>query len=65
MSDSNLILSARDVRKTFISGDRAIEVLRGVSLDIAAGESVSIRGESGPGKSTLVHLLARLDEPDT
>jgi predicted ABC-type transport system involved in lysophospholipase L1 biosynthesis ATPase subunit len=65
VSDSNLILSARDVRKTFISGDRAIEVLRGVSLDIAAGESVSIRGESGSGKSTLLHLLARLDEPDT
>lgn len=65
MNNPNLILSARDVRKTFISGERPIEVLRGVSLDIASGESVSIRGESGSGKSTLLHLLARLDEPDT
>ena len=65
MSDSHLILEARDVRKTFISGTRPIKVLRGVSLEISAGESVSIRGESGSGKSTLLHLLARLDEPDT
>lgn len=65
MSDSPLILSARDVCKTFISVERPIEVLRGVSLDIGVGESVSIRGESGSGKSTLLHLLARLDDPDT
>ena len=64
MNEPNLILSAREMHKTFISGERPIEVLRGVSLDIAAGESVSIRGESGSGKSTLLHLLARLDEPD-
>lgn len=65
MSNNNSILTARDVRKTFISGERPIEVLRGVSLEIGAGESVSIRGESGSGKSTLLHLLARLDEPDS
>jgi len=64
VNEPNLILSAREMHKTFISGERPIEVLRGVSLDIAAGESVSIRGESGSGKSTLLHLLARLDEPD-
>lgn len=58
------ILSARDVRKTYLSGDRRIEVLRGVALDVAAGESVSIRGESGSGKSTLLHLLAGLDAPE-
>lgn len=58
------ILSARDVRKTYLSGDRRLEVLRGATLDVAAGESVAIRGESGSGKSTLLHLLAGLDAPE-
>jgi predicted ABC-type transport system involved in lysophospholipase L1 biosynthesis ATPase subunit len=57
-------LSARGLRKTFASGDARLEVLRGVDLDIAAGESVSIRGESGSGKSTLLNLMAGLDSPD-
>jgi lipoprotein-releasing system ATP-binding protein len=61
---SNAILSARGVTKTFLSGDRRIEVLRGVNLDVAAGETVAIRGESGSGKSTLLNLLAGLDVPD-
>ena len=62
---NNPVLTAVDVRKTFISGDRRIEVLRGAALSVHAGESVSISGESGSGKSTLLQLLARLDEPDT
>ena len=59
------ILTARGLTKSFASGDRRIEVLRGVDLDVAAGESVSIRGESGSGKSTMLNLLAGLDAPDT
>jgi putative ABC transport system ATP-binding protein/lipoprotein-releasing system ATP-binding protein len=61
---SEPILSARGLRKHFKSGDVTLEVLRGVDIDIAAGESVSIRGESGSGKSTLLNLLAGLDAPD-
>jgi putative ABC transport system ATP-binding protein/lipoprotein-releasing system ATP-binding protein len=61
---SDPILTACGLRKTFLSGDRRLEVLTGVDLDVAAGESVSIRGESGSGKSTLLQLLAGLDAPD-
>jgi putative ABC transport system ATP-binding protein/lipoprotein-releasing system ATP-binding protein len=61
---SDAILSARALAKTYLSGDRRIEVLRGVDLEIMAGESVSIRGESGSGKSTLLNLLSGLDTPD-
>ena len=61
---SNAILTSRGLRKSYLSGDRRIEVLQGVNLAVAAGESVSIRGESGSGKSTLLNLLAGLDAPD-
>jgi putative ABC transport system ATP-binding protein/lipoprotein-releasing system ATP-binding protein len=62
---NDAILSARGLRKNYLSGDRPIAVLRGVDLDLARGESVSIRGESGSGKSTLLHLLAGLDRPES
>ena len=61
---NNPALSASGLRKTYQSGDRRIEVLRGAALTVGAGESVSIRGESGSGKSTMLHLLACLDAPD-
>ena len=59
------LLVATGLGKTYLSGERKLEVLRDVSLTVAAGESVSIRGESGSGKSTLLHLLAGLDSPDS
>ncbi len=61
---SDVILQATGLHKSFVSGDRRLEVLRGVDLAVAAGESVSIRGESGSGKSTLLNLLSGLDAPD-
>src|SRR6185369_6420178 len=58
------ILSARGLAKTYLSGLQQLHVLQSVDIDIASGESVSIRGESGSGKSTLLNLLAGLDAPD-
>ncbi len=58
------ILEARGVRKSFRSGDAAeIQVLVDVNLAVRRGEVVAIVGESGTGKSTLLHLLGVLDEP--
>jgi predicted ABC-type transport system involved in lysophospholipase L1 biosynthesis ATPase subunit len=61
---SDPILQSTGLHKSYLSGERRIEVLRGVDFAIAAGESVSIRGESGSGKSTLLNLLSGLDAPD-
>ena len=62
---SDVVLSAQGLAKSYLSGDRRIEVLRNVTLEVFSGESVSIRGESGSGKSTLLNLLSGLDEPES
>lgn len=61
---SEPVLAARDLCKSYRSGDRRLEVLRGINFSLGAGETVSIRGESGSGKSTLLNLIAGLDGPD-
>ncbi|HEX7069562.1 MAG TPA: ATP-binding cassette domain-containing protein, partial [Rhodothermales bacterium] len=57
------LLSARDLTRHYPSGNTVLEVLRGVSLDVRRGEVVAVVGESGTGKSTLLHLLGALDRP--
>jgi ABC-type lipoprotein export system ATPase subunit len=46
-------------------GQRSLEVLRGVSLDVARGDFLALRGASGAGKSTLLHLFGGLDKPNS
>jgi putative ABC transport system ATP-binding protein len=59
------IISVRDVHRSYGRGPNRFEALKGVSFDIAEGESVAIVGKSGSGKSTLMHVLALLDAPTT
>jgi len=57
-------ISARDLYRSFKMGERTIEVLRGISVDITPGESLFLSGASGAGKSTLLYTLAGLERPE-
>lgn len=62
---SELLLRATNLKKSYAQGSGALEILRGVSLDIHAGEAIGIVGVSGAGKSTLMHILGTLDRADS
>ncbi|MBM4016168.1 MAG: ABC transporter ATP-binding protein [Planctomycetes bacterium] len=57
-------IRARGLVRNFESIGQRLEILRGVDLDVAAGEAIAVVGRSGGGKSTLLHLLGLLDRPD-
>ncbi len=59
---SNL-LHIQGLQKSFVEGGREIHVLRGLDMDLEEGERLAIVGESGVGKSTLLHILGTLDRP--
>ena len=59
------LISVKDLTKSFENGGVSIDVLQGVHADFHIGETVSIVGPSGIGKSTLLHILGTLDRPDS
>ena len=63
-SGDEYVLSCNDLRKSYRKANVEIPVLRGVDLSIREGEFTAVIGQSGSGKSTMLHLLATLDRPD-
>src|SRR3989475_11189425 len=57
------IVQVRDLHKSFTRGSETIDVLQGLTLDVASGEFLALMGPSGSGKTTLLNLIAGLDRP--
>jgi len=59
----NIMIVLENLSKTFVKEGNKIEVLRGLNLKIAKGQSLAVLGASGAGKSTLIHIMGMLDHP--
>src|SRR5579859_3466711 len=60
---SEVLLSARNIHKTYLLGKRSLEVLRGVDVELRPGDFLPLRGASGAAKRTLLYVLGGLDTP--
>ena len=59
----NIVLLAENIHREFTTANSVLPVLRGINLALEKGETAAITGESGVGKSTLLHILGGLDTP--
>jgi lipoprotein-releasing system ATP-binding protein len=64
MSNGNSVIRCSNLHKSYTQGGLDVTVLKGVDLDILSGDCMAIVGASGSGKSTFLHLLGGLDNPD-
>jgi lipoprotein-releasing system ATP-binding protein len=62
-SEENAMIAVRGLSRRFQTARGTVEVLRGIDLDVRAGERIAVVGASGAGKSTLMHLIGGLDRP--
>lgn len=62
---AEIVLETKELTKRFDEGERSLEILHGITLQIHRGEFVAIIGSSGSGKTTLLHLLGGLDTPSS
>ncbi len=63
ISKKDIVMSVRDIKKTFVEGGQPLHVLRGGGFDLYRGEIVALVGQSGSGKSTLLQCVGLLDKP--
>jgi len=63
MNSAEPILQVKGVHKHFGSGERRVDVLRGIDLTLSGQESIAVVGASGVGKTTLLHILGTLERP--
>jgi lipoprotein-releasing system ATP-binding protein len=63
VKQGDVVLSVRDIKKTFIEGGQPLHILRGGGFDLHRGEIIALVGQSGCGKSTLLQCVGLLDKP--
>lgn len=61
--EENLVL--KQIKKTYLSGDKKLTILNGLDLEAQAGEMIAVKGESGVGKTTLLHIIGSIENADS